>query len=73
MNLTVDDYISNKKETLHEDIVIPKELAARERETILAQTSKETDDERLQRLVNENVFRDRIDAAKSYMQDRVVL
>jgi len=67
MNLTVDDFIGNKKESLHEDIVIPKELAARERETVLAQASKETDDDRLQRLVNENVFRDKLDAATAYM------
>jgi hypothetical protein len=70
---TVDDYITNHKESLHEDIVTSKELATRERESMLMQATKETMDERMQRLVAENEFRGNIAASKVYMMDRVVL
>lgn len=70
MQLTVDEVVSEYKNQLHEDIVIPRELAAREKETLLASTLHETTDERLSRLAFESEINRLTERANAHHKER---
>jgi len=67
MNSAVDEIIVEKRDELHEDIVISTDLAFREREQLISNTLKETTDERLTRLVTEYDMNNDVENATRYM------
>ena len=71
MYSNVDQIIHEKKDQFHEDIVIPRELASRERETALNQTFKENPDARLKRLAFEYETLEKYQHSKEFHLERI--
>lgn len=73
INVCVDEFIGEKREELHEDLTVTRDLMTREKEQLLSQTMKETQDERLMRLVGECELVGDVKLAEQYMQQRACL
>lgn len=72
MQGSVDEVMQEKRETLHEDLIIPKDLAAREKEQMLAISLKEPVDDKLQRLIWECELTDDLVRAEELFRERIV-
>ena len=70
MNASVDEVVKENKESLHEDIVIPWDLAVREKELSHINAPKESIDEKLLRLANEYEIQKKIQKANDFHQER---
>jgi len=73
INVCVDEFIGEKREELHEDLTVTKDLMTREKEQLQSLTMKETQDERMMRLVGECELVGDVKLAEQYMQQRVCL
>lgn len=70
MHSSVDDIIRENREALHEDIVIPWDMAAREKELSLINAPKENMDDKLLRLANEYELQGNIGKATEFHKER---
>ena len=73
IHLSVDELITEKREELHEDLTVTRDLMTREKEQLMSLTMKETLDERFMRLVGEYELVGDIKQAEQYMQQRACL
>ena len=70
MQANVDEIIKERKEEFHEDIVIPWDLATREKELSHINAPKETIDDKLLRLANEYEMQGKIEKATEFHKER---
>ena len=70
MNASVDEVVKENKESLHEDIVIPWDLAVREKELSHINAPKESIDEKLLRLANEYEIQGKIQKSNDFHKER---
>ena len=70
MQLSVEEVIRDNKEGFHEDILIPWDLAYRERELFMINAPKENVDEKLLRLANEYEIQGKISKANEFHKER---
>ncbi|EGR33947.1 tetratricopeptide repeat protein [Ichthyophthirius multifiliis] len=70
---TLSDLIELKKEDFHEDIILTYEQSQKERDKILINITKESQEEKLLRLSNEYEIINQIDLAEKYMKNLIYL
>lgn len=70
MHSSVDEIIKENKDNLHEDIIIPWDLATREKELSHINAPKESIDEKLLRLANEYEIQGKIEKSNEYHKER---